>query len=96
MNTTYHTKLRPIEGAEKRIAEFFARVGDGVGLAATCPAYKLRQRFLTIPANGKIDRLSAQAYIMKALYLYIDGLASVNIRFDPNKEAFPELRGLRK
>ena len=92
----YHTKLRPIEGAEGRISEFFARVGDGVGLAATCPAYKLRQRFLSLPANGRIDRLSAQAYILKALYLYIDGLPSGHIRFDPNKEAFPELRGLRK
>lgn len=41
----YLTKLRPVDNPE-RVAEFFARVSDGLNLTATDPVYKLRQRFL--------------------------------------------------
>lgn len=93
----YHTKLRPIEnGEQERLSEFFARVGDGLNLAASCPVYKLRQRFLAIPNTGKLDRTSAQALITKAMYLYLDGKACGQLRYEPNRESFPELRGFRK
>ncbi len=91
----YFTKIRPIENAE-RISEFFARVGDGLELTATCPVYKLRQRFTTLSAGSKIDRTSAQALILKALYLYLDGKTCSNLMFNPARENFPELRGFRK
>lgn len=91
----YHTKLRPVENPE-RIAEFFARIGDGINLAATDPVYKLRQRFLSVGSTGDITRSAAQALILKALYLYLDNRPCLHLRWEPEREEFPPLRGYRK
>lgn len=91
----YHTKIRPVSDPE-RVAEFFARVGDGLNLNATDPVYKLRNRFMEVASTGKIQRTAAQAIILKAFYLYLDGKPCTLLRFEPNREAFPELRGYKK
>lgn len=93
----YHTKLRPIENPE-RLAQFMARLADGVNLSATDPVYKLRQRFLAAAtgAGAAISRTGAQALILKALNLYLDEKPCANLRFDEQKETFPMLRGFRK
>lgn len=91
----YYTKLRPINNFE-RLAEFFARVGDGVGLTNTDPAYKLRQRFITTGSNEVIQRVTAQALILKSLHLYLDGLPCLSLKYHPATEEFPALRGYKK
>lgn len=92
--TFYYTKVRPVDNPE-RVGEFFARVADGLNLTATDPVYKLRQRFLSITGSITIDRGAAQALILKALNLYLDGKPCSNLRWD-SKEEFPALKGYRK
>lgn len=91
----YHTRLRSVENPE-RVAEFFARVADGLNLTATDPVYKLRQRILSVPSTGALNRVAVKAVILKSMYLYLDGKPCGHLRFDPEKEDFPALRGLRK
>lgn len=91
----YHVHVRPV-GDTARVTEFFCRVADGLGLTATDPVYKLRQRFLNVGATGKIQRTSAQALILKALYLYLDRKPCSLLRYEPDREDFPALRGYRK
>lgn len=90
----YLTKLRPVDNPE-RVAEFFARVGDGVNLSATDPVYKLRQRFLKVSGADEINRTVAQAIIIKALNLYLDGKPCSVLKWE-EREDFPPLRGYRK
>lgn len=88
----YYTRIYPTAYTEK-VSDFFARVGDGVGLSLNDPAYQLRRRWLNQPTNTRINKTAAMAMIMKALHAYLDGETMSRITFDPNKEAFPSLRG---
>lgn len=86
-----YTKVHPVKDPE-RLAQFFARVGDGQDLSAGDPALMLRSRFLDIPRSGKINRQAAQAMILKALNLYLDHKTSPYLRFEVDREAFPSFK----
>ncbi len=91
----YYTRLRPVENPE-RVAEFFARVYDGLNLTATDPVYKLRKRFLNISGAEQINRTVKNALILKALNMYLDGKPCENLKWDMAREEFPQLKGYRK
>lgn len=88
----YHTKIHPIDNPE-RISEFFARVGDGVGLAHNDPAYQLRKRFLELRGTESIPHRVGRALVIKAFNYYIDGVKIEKLAFSPDREPFPPLRG---
>lgn len=87
----YYTHIEPVKNLE-RLAQFFARLGDGVGLEKSDPVYQLRKRYLEQSASAKFDRLASRAMIMKALHSYLDFKPMVLVRYEPMRESFPDLR----
>lgn len=87
----YYTKLYPV-GSNKSISEFFARVGDGLELKASDPAFRLRQRFLGVSNGKEISRTMAQALILKALNLHLTNQPCGQLRWESTEE-FPKLIG---
>lgn len=89
----YHTKIYPVP--EHLLSTFFARVGDGVELRPSDPAYQLRQRFLSVPKTGAFKRMNAQALILKALNFALDEKPCGHLVW-ADKEDFPPLRGYKR
>lgn len=89
----YYTHIEPVKNPE-RLAAFFARLGDGVGLEKTDPVYQLRKRYLDQPTNVKFDRTAGRAMIIKALHAYLDSKPLSLVRYEPLREGFPDLRKL--
>lgn len=88
----YHTKIYEIDHPE-RLAQFFARVGDGIGLVNNDPAYQLRKRFLELRGTISIPRRAAWALTLKALNAHLDNHRIEKLSFSPDREPFPPLRG---
>jgi hypothetical protein len=89
----YHTKIYPVN--QRLMAEFFARVADGLELRQSDPAYQLRKRFMSVKGNEKIKPIAAQAMILKALNAHLDGKPVNVIRWESDREDFPPLRGYK-
>lgn len=87
----YYTHIQPVKNPE-RLAQFFARLGDGVGLEKNDPVYQLRKRYLEQTASGRFDRIAGRAMIVKALHAYLDNKQLTMVRYEPMREGFPELR----
>jgi hypothetical protein len=87
----YYSHIQPIKNID-RMAEFFARVADGLELTLNHPAYRLRQKFMNLSPGETIERPLAQALILKALHLYLDNEPCGKLQFRIESEPFPELR----
>lgn len=87
----YYAHIEPVKNPE-RLAAFFARLGDGIGLDRDDPVYQLRKRFLDQAATVKFDRQAGRAMIIKALHSYLDSKPMSVVRYEPMRESFPELR----
>jgi hypothetical protein len=88
----YFETYRPKEEAVK-VAEFFARVGDGVDLKADSPILQLRKRCAEQAGNLVIPVEIKQALILKALNAYLMGQKLERLTFSAERESFPPLRG---
>lgn len=91
----YYSHIAPVKNMEK-LAEFFARVADGLELTLNHPAYRLRQKFMSLSPGEAIERGTAMALILKALHLYLDNQPCGKLQFRIESEAYPELRGMDK
>lgn len=89
----YYTKIRRTKKAEK-VAEFFARLGDGLELRASDPEYQLRKRFTKLTHGQELTREAARAIILKALNMRLTEEPCNMLRFEPKREEFPPLLGL--
>lgn len=89
----YYTKIRRTKKPEK-VANFFARVGDGLELHASDPEYQLRRRFTKLAHGQELTREAARAIILKALNMRLTGEPCTVLRFEPKREQFPMLIGL--
>jgi hypothetical protein len=87
----YYSHIEPIKNID-RMAEFFARVADGLELTLNHPAYRLRQKFMSLSPGESISRETAMALILKALHLYLDNKDCGKLQFRIESEPFPELR----
>jgi len=89
----YFTYRRP-KTEVQLAAEFFARVGDGVGLALHHPAYQLRRRMLDRSSGIAVIPVHIRrGMLIKALNYHLDGKACDRIVWNPDRELFPPLRG---
>lgn len=87
----YYTHIQPVKDLE-RLANFFARVADGLELTLNHPAYRLRQKFMSLAPGESLERSTSHALIMKALHLYLDHKDCGKLQFRIESEPFPELR----
>lgn len=88
----YLTRIFPTKRPE-RLSEFFARLGDGVGLLADSPIYQLRQKFLTMRGTESIPRKVRMGLILKALNFHMEEMTCSKLLYNPDREAFPPLAG---
>jgi len=88
----YFHHYRPQEEAVK-VAEFFSRLSDGVGLDATSPILHLRNRCSERSGNFQLSLHVRQALILKALNYHLDGKKIDRLTFNSDREEFPPLRG---
>lgn len=86
----YYTQIDPVKDIE-RLAEFFARVADGLELTRSHPAYHLRQKYLSLRPGDVIDHRTGKALIMKALHIYLQHEPCGRLQFRIESEPYPEL-----
>jgi hypothetical protein len=75
--------------------EFFARLQDGVGLAADSPILALRERLFKMKESNTQKPYLTLALFVKAWNFYRDGVPTGNLKFTPGgrkPEEFPEPR----
>lgn len=87
------TRLRKTDLGPTTVAEFYARLGDGVSLAADSPILALRRWFMSDTGYARISnearRAVAVANILKALNDYALGRPRSVVAFKLGTEEFP-------
>jgi len=73
--------------------DFFTRLGSGLGLTATDPVYHLRERLMASKADRtkKLTSKYQMAIVIKAWNATREGRAVRTLRWDTERETFPEI-----